>query len=440
MPFNSKLKHKVLNSQSREIVANVLTFMTEESCKVVIPLNKVQERVAKAVGVGLRTVQRIATERLIIECGESSSFSTPNKKRVKSAAKSKLEDFDKSALRRTVINMFVTEKKAPSLRNILKKFRDDANYKGSHESLRKALHDLGYRWQKTKTKSRILMERNTIRSLRLNYLRNMKRYREENRPIIYLDETYIPAPHTQSKNNRLIIVHAGGEDGFVHDAYLKFNSSFKTEDSFDEMSFKNYKKWIQEKLIPNLPPRSVLVVDKTPYHNVQNERCPTSNSTKDDMKSWLTNKNIPFTDDMLKPELCTLIKMYKPQFKNYEIDKILIEKGHNVLRLPPSHPELNPIALIWASLKQYVKQKNSDFGNHTERFCDEFFESFSAEEWKSRCQQAAEMEVFFIQNETKFDLIIDELIINLGVDSDNDSDSEASDISDAELSSIEEFE
>jgi hypothetical protein len=46
------------------------------------------------------------------------------------------------------------------------------------------------------------------------------------------------------------------------------------------MNATNYRKWLTEKLIPNLPPRSVLVVDNAPYHNVQFNKATTSQTTK----------------------------------------------------------------------------------------------------------------------------------------------------------------
>nr|CAH7717815.1 unnamed protein product [Callosobruchus chinensis] len=39
----------------------------------------------------------------------------------------------------------------------------------------------------------------------------------------------------------------------------------------------------------------------------------------------------------------------------------MTEAGHSVLRLPPYHPDLDPIELVWASLKQYVAERNVDF-------------------------------------------------------------------------------
>ena len=46
------------------------------------------------------------------------------------------------------------------------------------------------------------------------------------------------------------------------------------------MNNKNYQKWIQEKLNPNIPANKVLIIDNAPYHNVQEEKCPTMASRK----------------------------------------------------------------------------------------------------------------------------------------------------------------
>ena len=112
------------------------------------------------------------------------------------------------------------------------------------------------------------------------YHRAIMKYREEGRPLIYEDETYIHSTHTRpnnwsdgtssgllppiSKEPRLIIVHAGGRTGFVPGAFLIFESNRKTGDYHHEMNAENYKKWLTEKLIPNLPPNSVLIIDNAP--------------------------------------------------------------------------------------------------------------------------------------------------------------------------------
>lgn len=97
-----------------------------------------------------------------------------------------------------------------------------------------------FRWQKTADKRKVLMETYDIRAKRIKYLRQLQRYIEEKRPIIYTDESYIHSSHTQpkewsdgsllglkapiSKGNRLIMVHAGGKMGFISNALLLFRS------------------------------------------------------------------------------------------------------------------------------------------------------------------------------------------------------------------------
>ena len=46
------------------------------------------------------------------------------------------------------------------------------------------------------------------------------------------------------------------------------------------MNHVNYKKWLQEKLTPNLESKSVIVVNIASYHNVQLNWHPTSNARK----------------------------------------------------------------------------------------------------------------------------------------------------------------
>jgi len=81
------------------------------------------------------------------------------------------------------------------------------------------------RWKKTSDNRKFIVERHDIRSLRVKYLRTITAYKEEGRPIVYADGTYIHSSHTTSyarddgsgaglkapvsKGRRLIIVLAG---------------------------------------------------------------------------------------------------------------------------------------------------------------------------------------------------------------------------------------
>jgi hypothetical protein len=64
------------------------------------------------------------------------------------------------------------------------------------------------------------------------------------------------------------------------------------------------------------------------------------------MISWLTKNNINFNNKAKKPEIYGIVKLNKgPPI--YKVDEFLKRKGHEVLRLPPYHCELNPIELIF---------------------------------------------------------------------------------------------
>jgi hypothetical protein len=293
-------------------------------------------------------------------------------------------------VRRTVYNFYKIEKRLPTLAGLHKNLKDAIQFKGCINSLRAILKGLGFRWKKTKSNRAILIETPEIRNKRISYLKDIERFRKEGRQIIYMDESYILSSHVSgkswsddskeglhcpvSKGDRLIIVHAGGENGFVKDALLMWQSRASTGDYHNQMNFDNYGKWLREKLIPNLPPNAVVVIDNAPYHNVLEEKCPNSNSTKVKMMNWLSEKNIPYSPEMFKPELYALIKIHKPHYQKYRVDKIMASYGHTILRLPPYHPDLNPIETIWAQVKQWVGARNVSFKiNDVLRLCEEKF-------------------------------------------------------------------
>ena len=86
----------------------------------------------------------------------------------------------------------------------------------------------------------------------------------------------------------------------------------------------------KKQLIPNIPPNSFIIMDNAIYHSLELNKTPTSNSLKADMQQWLQDKK-----HVVKLKLYKLVKLYKLQFKTYEVDKMAEEFGHSVIRLPP---------------------------------------------------------------------------------------------------------
>ncbi|GLV38172.1 hypothetical protein CBL_12818 [Carabus blaptoides fortunei] len=202
------------------------------------------------------------------------------------------------------------------------------------------------------------------------------------------------------------------------------------------MNSTNFIKYLREKIIPNLPARNVLVMDNASYHNVQEERCPTSNSRKAEMREWLQSKQISFTENMSKPHLYEIIKKHKATYKKFAIDKILADSGFEVLRLPPYHPDLNPIEMMWASLKQDVGSKNVTFKlSDTQKLCEEWFSAEERKaEWSNRCRHVCKIEDEYAAKEPTIDEEMDRIIINLGEDSSDTESSTETACSDSEES------
>ena len=55
-----------------------------------------------------------------------------------------------------------------------------------------------------------------------------------------------------------------------------------------EMDGKNFIKWIEEKLVPNLDEPCAIVMDNASYHSMRADRFPTTSTRKADIQVILT--------------------------------------------------------------------------------------------------------------------------------------------------------
>ena len=220
-----------------------------------------------------------------------------------------------------------------------------------------------------------LKERDYVIIARRAYLRRKRANRHPRggtyRPEVYLDETYLNVNHSKDntwyfeadgawvnkpagKGPRLIIVHAMTPEGWVPNARLVFQAKKRTGDYHGQMNSTNFAKWFTEQLLPNIPPRSLIVMDNAPYHNeLAPDAFPTPKTTKAQLQQWLkTHHRADYRDDMLKPELYQTCRQLCPVPK-FMVDVIAEAEGHTIIRTPPYHPELQPIETCWAIAKEY---------------------------------------------------------------------------------------
>ena len=114
--------------------------------------------------------------------------------------------------------------------------------------------------------------------------------------------------------------------------------------------------------MPVLKNPSLVVLDNASYHNVKTEDtvCPNFSQKFFFLQNYLTQHNIPFSATDTKKVLYEKIKQKKTPVV-YKTDKIANLHGHEVIRTPFQHCELNSIELIWAQVKGFVAKNNTTF-------------------------------------------------------------------------------
>jgi hypothetical protein len=215
----------------------------EASEGIQIPVKDFGKRAADATGVPSRAVRLVVNERKYLESkqGPSTSISTPGKNRSKPSLKPTVDNFDEEVTRRSIYNFAINDGERPSMKNLYTKLVKHIGFSGSKSSLQRLLKKLEFKWKRTQNNRTVLTERQDIRFQRTTFIRRIKQYRQENRLIIYTDETYTHSTHTTlyswsdnrdkgvhvriAKGQKLIIIYAGGEAGFVPNALLIFKSN-----------------------------------------------------------------------------------------------------------------------------------------------------------------------------------------------------------------------
>jgi hypothetical protein len=276
------------------------------------------------------------------------------------------------------------------------------------------------------TRSQHLKEKDHVIAARQRYIRKKRNNRAPGgdtstiRPEVYLDESYVNKNHSNDfiwyagedgpwvqkptgKGERLIIINAITKSGWVPDAKLVFKSTTKTGDYHGQMNWELFKKWFTERLLPNIPANSLIVLDNAPYHNILSEHSsPTPSCSRKKIIDWLEQNKINCREDCLKPELIEILKKIAPE-PIYAIDDIAKSFGYEVLRTPPYHPELQPIEICWGVVKNYMA-RNCDFTmKNLIKQLDNGFEKVTAETCSKIIAKIRKVEDEFWSDDLQFD-------------------------------------
>jgi transposase len=317
-----------------------------------------------------------------------------------------------------------------SIRNMLQEKSPDESFHIS--TLSRTLDRWGFEFGKGR-RTQHLKEKDYIVAARQRYLRKMRHNRSLSsaqfiRPEVYLDESYVNKNHSNDliwysnedgpwiqkptgKGERLIIMNAITADGWVPEAKVVFKSTRKTGDYHGQMNGNLFQKWFVEKLLPNIPKASLIVMDNASYHNILADgSAPTPTCSKAKIQIWLEANKIPCKDDCMKVELIEILRKIAPE-PTYALDVIARQHGHEVIRTPPYHPELQPIEICWGILKNEVA-RHCDFTlANLKRQLDQAFEKITPETCQRIIKKVRSVEARFWEEDARLDREQEDLIL-----------------------------
>jgi transposase len=369
------IKGKPLSPEEKQLVVSATQYFDRNKSEFG-SLDSAAQMTADALGIGLATVNRVMASY------RKDPDSIKNLPQLRGRPSYSVDVTHQEAVRNYIRNANLEGRHITleSIRSFLNEI--SSTEESFHIStLARTLDRWGFEFGKG-IRSQYLKEKDHIVLARQNYLRKMRRNRivrseKTRRPEVYLDESYVNKNHSNDfvwysnedgpwiqkptgKGERLIIINAVTKDGWVPDAKVVFKSTRKTGDYHGQMNWNLFQKWFSEKLLPNIPGNSIIVMDNAAYHNILAEcSAPTPTCSKEKIFNWLEYNNIPCKDNCLKIELVEILKKFAPE-PTYAIDMIANEYGHTVIRTPPYHPELQPIEICWGILKNEIA-RNCDF-------------------------------------------------------------------------------
>lgn len=361
---------KEFTAEMKRLVVNLKEFFDKErKAQREVSTRNPALRVAKGLGMGEATVKRIMAEYNKYGQVMDDNFKDKLRGRPPCAVTGNLQP---------VVRQYIRSMNLAGQRVGVQKVCDYLAQEHQIEIPTSTLWDALRRWgfvHGNGKRRSALKEQDYVVLARRRYLRERIANRNPDgtlkRTEVYLDETFINKNHSSrftwyleedgpwvnkpsGQGPRMIIIHAITAKGWVDGADLMFEATKRTGDYHGQMDWSNFSKWFSDQLLPNIHKNSIIILDNARYHNVlADDAFPTSKHTKEQLRVWLTRNDLPWSNDMLKPELFEVCKRFAPS-PEFALDKLAEAVGHRILRTPQYHPELQPIETCWAVVKNYM--------------------------------------------------------------------------------------
>lgn len=410
---------KPLTEEEKCLILSIYLRCREEDKKTNAPLTKTYDRVCYYAGVSRKIVVEITSYYRKKGC-----VPPPVQAGNQSNHKSLIHLNTTSRIRQFIYENHKQGISCSSkdIQNILyEEFSQEIHLR----TVQRHLNRLGFEYKKNKPKTRSLREKAYICQQRHTYLYEIKKIRSQGYSLIYLDESFLHHNHgyqfswfeddfldrPSGKGKRWCFIHAVSIKGLLPNCAMIFEGTKSTGDYHGSFNFEVFHEWFNNKLLPNLPKKSCVVMDRATYHMIPEERVIPSQMRKGEIQNWLTSHSIYWDTDWLKPKLKD--KMINNMDLTPVVQKEAKKRGHRLLVLPVHHPELNPIELVWAIVKNKCAKKlrnGMSFKDVLRNLQDEF-DHFPQETCENLYRHVEEKEEEFWYLDLKLDKI-DEFLSN----------------------------
>jgi len=260
-------------------------------------------------------------------------------------------------------------------------------YACSRMNLLRYLQDLGSSFSKGPNHYDVAREKPSVIRQWEDFIDTLRQYRANGKVIYYTDETWANKnmsvyrswndgdfrsrlDQPSGKGGRIIIAHVGSpETGLLQGSGLSIVCQKSTGDYDKEMSRPTWLNWLEDNVFPTIS-GGVLVVDRAPYHLTQtpDTRPATTEKKKAELSDWIVHHqeeraswvSQDWSPLKSKAEMKWEADKHRPA-PRYEVQDLARRFNVNILISPVAHPELNPIEMVWGTVKMALKRANINF-------------------------------------------------------------------------------
>ena len=159
------------------------------------------------------------------------------------------------------------------------------------------------------------------------------------------------------KGERLIFIGAGGSDGWANYEIIQHSKNKQSNmDYHNDMDSHKFEQFLHDtcKILTEKYDKIAIVLGNANYHNTMHDDVPCSNWTLEKFKKYCSDNSLTVLPRYSKRPGKLVLKDYKECAlkhselvgNRYKADSIMAQYGIRCVRLPPYHPELNPIERV----------------------------------------------------------------------------------------------